>query len=1211
MAKKVYIRQALTGGAVNALDSINGTLLADQDVALVHTSGNLSYRYELDADSAAAESSPDVIKPDVNAGDKRWILKKAYGYHVQGTDQGLDTGGPNAVVVADVKDAVTKKHSQNTDTGTDSATFQIGTSGPKLKNSSGVIEARNAADGAYAVLRGDAPVATNDLTTKAYVDGLVQGLDWQASVLSRYNPTSALPSSPSAGDRYIATATANGWTINHIYQCVTAGTWVGQIDETPNEGFTLTVEDEDIAYTYTGSAWVKFAARVGHEDLSGLLGGDTNDHQHLTTAQKNALHAQNTDSGTNGQDFAIGDGTDKDVTLTAQNADANKPKLKYNKTSNTWQYSNDGSTFVDMVGSSGWPIAAAAGTPDAITADFTPDITLSDKVVCVIIATGANTVINPTFAPDGLTAHTIVKMGGSSLVVGDIPAAGAVCLLEYNLASTRWELLNPAVSEVETAFASNAEAYAGTETAKSLSPANALYLKGKGKLNSLLHPSQSGGLRDIHRGGWNLPLNQQWGGHLMPLPDGSWGDTATGYIEVDDETATVGADTDHTWRSMSFVTSKAISLAAVHLRIKKILNPTANFSVYIYSDNAGKPNALIANGTATAQAGTLHSQNLKWERFVFSTPPSLSENTKYHICCKSSAAVDAANYWIWAIYLSGGGHYPHGNGGYGDATPTWSTSAYDYNFLIEPVAANQFLQTGGQFDCKLQGSSTLTPINQNDYLWRKMQDGSGWFDDKEGTILIRGASWTKDRTITDFMYGLDHDRMVLRCNVTTGYPQVDWYDQAGTKLTVTGTTDVSGAYHDIAIRYRCKGDGSDYLYLYVDGVSQGTPQTSKSIIMDVNWKELGTAYLLGGFGLAPTWTKANDMTKLPGADGWTYTAVHGTEASNFVVSGGKLHQQWPVDDTDNANYHIHPTLNNTNGWIVKLPNTIFKCIDTATAFGASFSIEDATKVVHIVFHSYYIEVSFDNGATGVKVQMPMGIAENNFIAIGKGSDFYLLANGRIIIDGIGLMAQASANNTITFGDRHENAGYNGEVAWGQIAYYETTAILPEFTGGSLSEFACWSGDQSALLPVIYNVGAPISVKEYCGVSGNYVRRVLRNYGAKGITNSPSTASTTPVLCAEMELFSFIEKFIVTSDGTFQNNAATNQWYYGCGVDGMFEQYGQNDAFYYAPTAYNTPVMTNRKIDMVYGLHKIEGRFYGAGTTTAYQRLRRLIIQEVE
>ncbi len=32
--------------------------------------------------------------------------------HTQGTDQGLDTGGGNAVVVVDIKDSVTKKHTQ-------------------------------------------------------------------------------------------------------------------------------------------------------------------------------------------------------------------------------------------------------------------------------------------------------------------------------------------------------------------------------------------------------------------------------------------------------------------------------------------------------------------------------------------------------------------------------------------------------------------------------------------------------------------------------------------------------------------------------------------------------------------------------------------------------------------------------------------------------------------------------------------------------------------------------------------------------------------------------------------------------------------------------------------------------------------------------------------------------------------------------------------
>lgn len=91
-----------------------------------------------------------------------------------------------------------------------------------------------------------------------------------------------------------------------------------------------------------------------------------------------------------------------------------------------------------------WPIAAAGGTVDAITADFTPNITLTDKQRCCVVCAGANTSTTPTFAPDGLTAHTITMNGGQALSAGSISAAGFVAQLEYNSANTRWELMNPA-----------------------------------------------------------------------------------------------------------------------------------------------------------------------------------------------------------------------------------------------------------------------------------------------------------------------------------------------------------------------------------------------------------------------------------------------------------------------------------------------------------------------------------------------------------------------------------------------------------------------------------------------------------------------------------------------------------------------------------------------------------------------------------------------
>jgi hypothetical protein len=66
---------------------------------------------------------------------------------------GSITGRPSSAV-ADIDDAVTKRHSQNTDIGTSSTTFTVGTSGVKIKNSGGSeLQVRNNADSDYADIR--------------------------------------------------------------------------------------------------------------------------------------------------------------------------------------------------------------------------------------------------------------------------------------------------------------------------------------------------------------------------------------------------------------------------------------------------------------------------------------------------------------------------------------------------------------------------------------------------------------------------------------------------------------------------------------------------------------------------------------------------------------------------------------------------------------------------------------------------------------------------------------------------------------------------------------------------------------------------------------------------------------------------------------------------------------------------------------------------
>lgn len=67
---KYFVFGALTGGGTGALDAIDGTVITAGDIA-VGADATDEYVYKCDA-SGDAESSPDCIAPDNNAGAKRW-----------------------------------------------------------------------------------------------------------------------------------------------------------------------------------------------------------------------------------------------------------------------------------------------------------------------------------------------------------------------------------------------------------------------------------------------------------------------------------------------------------------------------------------------------------------------------------------------------------------------------------------------------------------------------------------------------------------------------------------------------------------------------------------------------------------------------------------------------------------------------------------------------------------------------------------------------------------------------------------------------------------------------------------------------------------------------------------------------------------------------------------------------------------------------------
>lgn len=97
---------------------------------------------------------------------------------------------------------------------------------------------------------------------------------------------------------------------------------------------------------------------------------------------------------------------------------------------------------------SAYTSANAGGVVDAITASFTPAITAlpsAPGTISVLVRAGAaNATTAPTFAPDGLTAKTIVKGNNQPLVAGDIAGAGHWLDLQYDATLDKWVLQNPA-----------------------------------------------------------------------------------------------------------------------------------------------------------------------------------------------------------------------------------------------------------------------------------------------------------------------------------------------------------------------------------------------------------------------------------------------------------------------------------------------------------------------------------------------------------------------------------------------------------------------------------------------------------------------------------------------------------------------------------------------------------------------------------------------
>jgi hypothetical protein len=131
--------------------------------------------------------------------------------------------------------------------------------------------------------------------------------------------------------------------------------------------------------------------------------------------------------------------------------------------------------------------------------------------------------------------------------------------------------------------------------------------------------------------------------------------------------------------SADVVASASSTRTQVQLKLKQVGLP-GTFTVAVYSNTAGSPNALVAGASATftATAGDWASKDLV---LTFGTPPSLTSTTTYHIVAYGASTDNETNHWEVGCNMSGTGSKISAAGS------TWATPSPDFRMYYRLTAA--------------------------------------------------------------------------------------------------------------------------------------------------------------------------------------------------------------------------------------------------------------------------------------------------------------------------------------------------------------------------------------------------------------------------------------------------------------------------------------------------------------------------------------------
>lgn len=384
--------------------------------------------------------------------------------------------------------------------------------------------------------------------------------------------------------------------------------------------------------------------------------------------------------GTGANVFRVGNETDSNITVYAQNADANKPFIRYDATANKWIFSNNGVSSGDVGGGTG-SVTAGDGL------DMTAGVISAKGAVQVSNAdTNASYLQTKLNAGDGLD-EAIGTPGGDETLDLAIDVTDFIDTnygLTENANDIRINLdTDPGLEFNAGKLRTKVKSGGGiTRDSDGLSVDTTISLIGSGTSGEAIDGSSTPqavcfgsanmkGQITVHEAGTGLDANTNY-----RFSNAGWTDRNFGNADAG------------TWVAQSFTYTDAIattlSVARIVLWLQKLSAPTDDVTVSIYTDDSNKPGTLVTNGISTAIAGTALTTSGQYEpvTFTWATPPVITSGTKYWFVIKRSAANNGTDYY--SVAYEGDDYASHSYSVYTASTLSWSTEASnDFLFHLE------------------------------------------------------------------------------------------------------------------------------------------------------------------------------------------------------------------------------------------------------------------------------------------------------------------------------------------------------------------------------------------------------------------------------------------------------------------------------------------------------------------------------------------------